>query len=327
MEVLSDILEYLSNTTMKETINILCAADNKYIPYCGIMLTSVFENNKDADVHAYVLIDEPLSKKNRVKMDCLANRYKQTIHFVTVDNSMLQQYPTKDMPYWSIAMYYRLFAADLLPNIDKILYFDCDIIVTGSLKGLYNIDLKDKAVTAAEDIFTYTDIRQNTLGYPVNAGYFNSGVLLMNLTFWRKHNICRQCFHFLSQNYDKLSANDQDVLNAVLWDKRERLPLIYNYQLQFLSKYFFDLQNDEMRKEVLDSYSKAVVIHYAYAIKPWSILFYKKPFFKEWEYYKNISPWAHIRRTLPDRKPINNIIKRFIMWPLGLMKYDSGFIK
>ena len=32
---------------MKNTINILCAADNKYIPYCGIMLTSVFENNKD----------------------------------------------------------------------------------------------------------------------------------------------------------------------------------------------------------------------------------------------------------------------------------------
>ena len=313
---------------MKETINILCATDDNYVPYCGIMLTSVFENNKDVIVNAYVLIDSPLSKRNHRKMEQLADKYKQKIHFVKVDNSIVKNYPAKDMPYWSIAMYYRLFATELLPKeIDKILYFDCDIIVTGSLQQLFNIDLKDKAVAAAEDIFTYSDIRQKTLGYPANAGYFNSGVLLMNLNYWRKHKIGEKCLQFLFENYSKLSANDQDVLNAVLWDKRVCIPLVFNYQLQFLSKYFFELQTEEMKQEVLNTYASPIVIHYAYAIKPWSIMFYKKPFLKEWKHYKQISQWAHLGRTLPQRKTFNNIIKRFIMWPLGLMHYESGFIK
>ena len=312
---------------LHNTINIFCATDDNYVPYCGIMLTSVFENNKDVIVNAYVLIDNPLSKRSHRKMVQLADKYGQTIHFVKVDNSLVKNYPTKDMPYWSIAMYYRLFATELLPKeIDKILYFDCDIIVTGSLKQLFNIDLKNKAVAAAEDIFTYSNIRQCMLGYPENAGYFNSGVLLMNLDYWREHKIGEKCLQFLFENYAILSANDQDVLNAVLWDKRVRIPLVFNYQLQFLSKYFFELQKEEMKQEVLSTYSSPVVIHYAYAIKPWSIMFYKKPFLKEWEHYKHISPWKHIGRTLPKRKTFNNIIKRFIMWPLGLMHYESGFI-
>ena len=312
----------------RDTINILCASDNKYIPYCGIMLTSVFENNKGLDVHAYVLIDAPLSKKNRCKMDNLAKQYGQKIHFVMVDNSMLQYYPTKDMPYWSIAMYYRIFAAELLPaDIDTILYLDCDIIVNGSLKELFQIDMTNRAIAAAEDIYTYTDIRQTTLGYPAEAGYFNSGVLLMNLDYWRKHGISKKCLHYLADNYAKLSANDQDVLNAVLWNKRVLLPLKYNYQVQFLSKYFYDLQKEEMQKEVLDTYVSPIIIHYAYAIKPWSIMYYKKPFLNEWAHYKHISPWARICDTLPTRKAFNNIIKRFVMWPLGLMYYNSGFIK
>ena len=311
-----------------KVINILCAADNKYIPYCGIMLTSVFENNKDVEVNAYVLIDSPLTNSNRYKIDNLAKQYGQRIHFVMVDNTILKKYPTKDMSYWSIAMYYRIFAAELLPiDIDKILYLDCDIIVKGSLNGVFDIDMTDKAIAAAEDIFTYSDIRQKTLGYPVESGYFNSGVLLMNLDYWRKNDIIKKCFQYLTDNYDKLSANDQDVLNAVLWDKRVLLPLKYNYQVQFLSKYFFELQNEEVKKEVLSSYTSPIIIHYAYAIKPWSIMYYLKPFWEEWVHYKNISQWKHICSTLPTRKPLNNIIKRFIMWPLGLMHYDSGFIK
>ena len=35
---------------MSKTINILCATDDNYVPYCGIMLTSVFDNNKDSEI-------------------------------------------------------------------------------------------------------------------------------------------------------------------------------------------------------------------------------------------------------------------------------------
>ena len=50
--------------TSNNTINILCATDDKYVPYCGIMLTSVFENNRRGAVEVYLMIDKPLSDKN-----------------------------------------------------------------------------------------------------------------------------------------------------------------------------------------------------------------------------------------------------------------------
>lgn len=312
----------------KDSINILCATDDNYVPYCGIMLTSVFENNKDVAVNAYVLTDHPLCSSNRKKMEQLAKRYEQNIHFVLVDNNFVKNYPTKDMPYWSIAMYYRLYAEKLLPQtIDKILYLDCDIIVNGSLNELFNIDLEGKAVAAVADIYAFSDERQNNLSYPPTAGYFNSGVLLMNLSYWRELKIGEQCLKYLTANYDKLSANDQDVLNAVLWDKKVSLPLQYNYQIQFLSSYFFNLQTPDMQQEILKTFEHPLIVHFAYAIKPWSIMYYKKPFLSEWEYYQRISPWKHLCKSLSTRKPLNNFIKRFIMWPLGLMHYESGFIK
>ena len=43
--------------------------------------------------------------------------------------------------YISLATYYRLLIPELIPNEDRILYLDCDIIVRKSLSDLYNRDL------------------------------------------------------------------------------------------------------------------------------------------------------------------------------------------
>jgi len=312
----------------REEIHILCATDDAYVPYCGIMLTSLFENNKDVDVCVYVIFDKELSFTNKKRFVQLAGKYGQQIEFVKINNKQLSQFPTKGMDYWSIAMYYRIFAAELLPeSVSKLLYLDCDILVTGSLSELFATDLTGKAVGSISDIFIYTDECQQRLGYAAEHGYFNSGVLLINLDYWREHDVCGQCMSFLSENYERLVANDQDVLNAVLHDQKINLPLTYNYQIQFLSRYFFNLQNDDLKKQVMESYLAPRIIHYAYKTKPWNVMYYKLPFVEDWQHYKRMSLWAHILPTLPKRKCINWLIKRLIMWPLGLMKYDSGFVK
>ena len=118
----------------------------------------------------------------------------------------------------------------------------------------------------------------------------------------------------------------KDVLNAILWDRKLELPLTYNYQLQFLSSYFFNLQSPSMKQNILDTYENPTIIHYAYSIKPWSVMYYRLPFSDVWEHYKRISQWSHTLPTLPRRKVVNNLIKRYIMWPMGLMKYNSGFV-
>lgn len=311
---------------MNDKINILCATDDNYVPYCGIMLTSVFENNKDADVDVYVIIDKPLSLSNEKRFRKLSAKYGQKIEFVMINQAQLSLFPTKGMDYWSIAMYYRIFAEELLPKeVGKILYLDCDIIVKESLAALWKIDMSDKAVGVVHDIFTFYDDAYERLHFPKEVGYFNSGVLLMNLDYWRTHKICQQCMNYLQDNYDKLFANDQDVLNAVLWDKKIELPVTYNYQIQFEGIYFFYKESEALRQEIMQMRGKATVVHYAAPKKPWSVMYYRMPYKWLWRKYKWKSQWWWKLPILPTHKTINYLIKRFILWPLGIM-YKKEYI-
>ena len=304
---------------LEQTIHLLCATDDNYVPYCGVMLTSVFENNKENRVNVYVIIDKPLSLSNQRRFQKLADQYSQTIEYLLIEKEQVSKFPTKGMDYWSIAMYYRIFAEELLPqDIDRILYLDCDIIVRGSLAPLWEMDKTGKAVGIVPDIFTFYDDCYERLQYPKEAGYFNSGVLLMNLVYWREHKICQQCMDYLQENYERLFANDQDVLNAVLWDKKMRLPITYNYQVQFLGKYFYFKEEPALREEIDETKANPVVIHYAVPTKPWNVLYYKMPYKKIWWQYKRQSPWWYVLPSLPKRKTLNYLIKRYLLWPFGI---------
>lgn len=284
------------------TINILCATDNNYVPYCGIMITSLFENNKDSRVCVYVLVDQPLSAGNAKKFAQLATKYGQQIECVMVDKSYLENFPIKGQKYWSIATYYRLYAEELLPKtVNRVLYLDCDIIVTGSLSSLWNIDMTGVAIGTVPDIFFAEQEFFDRLQYPKDASYFNAGSVLLNLGYWREHNAGQQCLDYLGKHYDRVYANDQDVLNAVLWDKKMVLPITYNYQIQFRKKYFFGQYDEAFRQEIL-SVKTPVVIHYAAPIKPWNCLYFKKPYKSEWWHYCRRSQWWYLLPQLPPRK-------------------------
>lgn len=303
---------------MKEIINILCATDDNYVPYCGIMLTSVFDSNKDTPVNAYILIDKELSFASDKKLQKLAKKYNNKIYYCMVDNSFLEKFPIKGMNYWSIATYYRLYATDLLPkSVHRILYLDCDIVVDNPIDYLWKIDMNNTAVGSVPDIFDYSGHFQNRLRYPKEAGYFNAGVLLINVDYWREHSIGKKCLDYLANNYEIIEANDQDVLNAVLWDKKITLPLRYNYQIQYLKHNFYNAL--VQYKDEIDSTKKSpTIIHYAAPQKPWSTLYYKMPYKQIWRKYKWISPWWYILPKLSKHKTVNYFIKRFFLWPLGI---------
>lgn len=51
----------------------------------------------------------------------------------------------------------------------------------------------------------------------------------------------------------------------------------------------------------------------------------KLPYYKEWYKYKNLSLWKHTKKVLPKTKRLNWLIKRYILWPLGI-KYKQEFM-
>lgn len=314
---------------MDSLINILCATDDKYAPYCGVMLTSLFENNKNNDINVFVFVGGPLRRTNQRRFAKLEKQYRRQINFITIDDTIIRNYPIRTSDRLSrltLATYYRLLTADYLPeSIDRVLYLDCDIIVMGDLSSLWNTDLCNKAVFAISDRLVFSvEQPQSRLNYPSDAGYFNAGVLLINLDYWRTNSIRKRSLDYLSTNYDRLLYYDQDVLNAVLWDKSGRLPLDYNFQINFLSKKFLDSVSDSDRGHILRvAEHRPIIIHYISDIKPWSILYYSMPFARVWMRYKKRSPWSGTLPTIPKRKKINWLIKRFVLWPLGIKTIDD----
>lgn len=301
-------------------INIVCATDDKYIPYCGVMLTSLFENNQEREINVYILVDKALSKRGIAKFDRLAKQYKQNINFCQVDKSFFENFPIKGngVGQLSIVTYYRLYAADLLPQtVDKVLYLDCDIIVDGSVGELFDMDWTDVAIVGAPDMSIEWQEFYDRLQYDCSLGYFNAGVVLLNLEYWRQHNIAQECLDYLANNYAIIMNNDQDVLNVVMRAKKKMLPITWNFQTQFLTPFIFDKFSKQMQEEVLKENSPKI-IHYASEMKPWMAYYYSYPFYSLWRKYKKLSPWRYMPEILPKKFKLVALIKRYLFWPLGL---------
>lgn len=221
-------------------INIVCATDDNYVPLCGIMLTSLFESNPGRYFSVYVLA-RGLNDENYKLLNSLLDNHKNRsgeINICKVDISAIEQIPVKFHNYINIATFLRFMIPNILPkDVDRVLYLDGDILVRGDISELYEIDLTDIALAACPEHDGIlgelqpldTERHIEYLGYPRDAGYFNAGVLLINLDYWRKNNISNRLIGYLAENYKKCYYLDQDVLNAVLHDSKIFLPHKFKY--------------------------------------------------------------------------------------------------
>lgn len=301
---------------IQDRLQIVCATDNNYVPYCGIMLTSVLENNHGVDV--YIIVDESFADASRSGLQRLEQKYSDcSVHFVAVDKSCLNGCRTDCNEYISIATYYRLFVTELLPRgVQKVLYLDCDIVVNGSLDEFWHLNMSDSAIAGVPDIYSQNIETYERMQYPMEKIYVNAGVLLMNLDYWRSHRVYERCMEYIANNQERLLWCDQDVLNAVLYDEKVVLPLRWNYQIPMLLKFHFDTFDKPMQQLILAE-RNPVIIHYVSRTKPWNIAYYDLPYDRLWRSYKRKSLWRYIYPQMPKEDGLKTLVKRYILWPLG----------
>lgn len=269
-------------------MNIALCTDDNYANHCAVCITSIFENNKDEDCHVYVLTGG-LTAENNMKFSYLADCYHQKVDVKVMDVSVFSHLQSTN--HLSQSMYYRF----LLPQVvdgDNVLYLDCDIIVRHPLKDLFNIDLTNMACGVVEDQCG-DDIR---LHNPINmfSRYFNSGVLFMNLDYWRKNNVAQDLVDFIANYKGQLMCPDQDALNAVLEGKVKFLDYKYNYQQGFYGDLTW-LRADKW-PAVRETRKNPVVVHYTAGEKPWH-KDCKHPLKAEYDNYMNLHAILHEKKT------------------------------
>ena len=307
-------------------IHIAFCFDENFVMPCGVTLTSILENNKDVEITFHVL-EVGLTEKSKKELDFTINKYPNAslVHY-DLDEKMLQSYNFNicNSELYTIATYARFFIADFLPeNIDKLLYLDCDIIVAKSLSPLWNIDITGYALAGVPDLNCMYNMRDHNLYEVLNFKdsfvYINAGVLLINLKYWREHNLRDKLLDFSIENRDKLFFVDQDVINSVLSESRLFLPTEYNVMDFYYLNEPIILRN--YRDEVEYAINQPVILHYTGTKKPWLVTC-QHPLKSEFLKYKKKSLWKKVPLKWQSEtlKKKIRFYKRSLLVSLGLRR-------
>lgn len=206
-----------------EKINLCLAADNNYAEHMYITVYSALKNlNQNFKCNVYIL-DSWLRNDIKIWFQWLEKIFAwNQILFIHVDEEKYKRYPSFQ---WTYQTYFRLDIPYLLPKLNKVLYLDPDIVVNWDISEFYSLNIYNYAI--ATPIEHMADFMYKFLfKIPSSDWYFNWGVLLMNLDFFRKNNLVDLEFDYL--NNHKEAWSDQEAENAVLCDKRKQVSWIYN---------------------------------------------------------------------------------------------------
>lgn len=301
-------------------LNIAYGTDKNFLYGCAMSIASILLHNKEKKIAFHIFTDH-LENKEKEKFESLAQQYNSEINIYLVSCDWLKKLPNDKN--WSYAIYFRFIAADILySSKDKILYLDCDIICKGSIQEVIEKDIsRIIAAVVTDRDETWWKKRAEALDTPSIAnGYFNSGVLLINLKNWEKESITEKSMAILtdSKRVEKIIYPDQDALNILLSqhiefiDKKYNTQYSINYELKAKKGSFYPNPINE----------KTVFIHYIGPTKPWHS-WGEYPCIKPFLIAREQSPWC----TVPLEMAVStNQLRYCAKHLLKQEKYLSSFL-
>ncbi len=242
---------------MKE-LKIAVAVDENYIYPLKVMLYSLFVTNKEPIT--VFLVHTRISEKKLWEIKSLCISHRAEFRELRLEKDIFQNAPISR--YFTKEMYYRLLLPWLLPGEDRVLYLDPDIIINGSLKELWNMELHEAVMAGVRDRIVMllgtkiaSELKKDTI-------YINSGVLLMNLRQIRKVSSPKEIMSVISKREKDLELQDQDLIN-LMWEGQILLvDDIFNLNPNFL--YLKEYLSMPFQK------NSWKIIHYMGIEKPWN---------------------------------------------------------
>lgn len=289
---------------MSEQLHIACSADERYVAHCAAMLHSVCTHHPPGEITIHFLHDDRLNPATLERLGSFVDRLGACWAPVHVTEDLAQGFP--DEPRYGRLAWYRVLLADLLPNLDRILYLDVDLIVAAPLVELWQLDMDGDTVAAVTNPLypTMSATFLGDLGLPSIDSYFNSGVLLLDLGRWRDGACLQAIRQAIRLGSGLESWPDQNVLNAVLWKRRRRLPPRWNAMTTL-----FELKDEQLPfdgNDLRHARTHPAIVHFIGPYKPWHYRC-QHPFKHLYFEHLEATPWP--RRPVEGRTPLNVVYR------------------
>src|SRR3989338_8552698 len=275
----------------KNTIPIVFTFDDSYaLPAAVAIKSLVHTGSRDTWYEIYVLYRN-LSDANRNALDKVAD-----IHWIKVDESLFSGVPVS--AEYPVDVYYRLAIHDILPQYDRILYSDVDVLFQGDLTAVYETDMEGaywagvpleknempslEAISAqvgnpddANFMSGHTKFAENS-----NLNIFSNGFMVINAKKMREDHMTEKFLETIKKFSGRLKMFYLEVLNLACQNGTiKSLPFEYcvlediaiakDYKktnlYPFLSRVFSD-------KELVRAIRKPVILHYTGAepVRVWN---------------------------------------------------------
>lgn len=283
-------------------INIVLITDNNYVKYTAITIASIKENKLSGTLLNINILSNNLLEENKrlfmsFKTDTINVNIIDASDYIEKFKQIIQN---RHVTYTALLKFYIPI---IFRDLDKILYFDSDLIIQGDLTEFYNHKLRDYYAECVIDIQTYNKRHLKSIGFNYKK-YFNSGVLLLNLNKLREDNITEKLIQ------DKLNNSryifmDQDTFNKVFSNNVRFISYKYNflpelvYSFKYSIKDLSEFYNEPFPKDIEDLYRNCLIFHYGGKRKAWvyEVEYFSDLYKKYWE----LSP---ITAEFPQLQPL-----------------------
>lgn len=291
----------------------LCyATDNNFCIQTAVSMLSVLAESRGKPL-CFHLLDAGVSDENYKKLSAITAEADVALKRYDV-RLLLERVKKTGQKSWgdfpTHATWARMFLPELLPErIDRVLYLDGDVLANGDYTTLFERALNGCPMAAVEDCVPRS--HKQKIGLPANTRYVNAGVLLFDMTCWRKTYDPNWPEHYLAGTL-RYPMADQDVINLMFQGGCTYLPLQYNYTSWYraldLAALKRLMQDDRLcqhtREEQIACQNEAIFIHYntcSLLVRPW----YQNatdPATEYWLKYYQRSAWKDT--SLPAEPPV-----------------------
>jgi len=267
---------------MKKREHVVFTIDKNYLEHWVVALYSLLKNNPQYLIYVHLIYDEIADEKLFTCKQFFKDTFDCTVEVYSLNSQFMDDF--KLSHHVNKATYFRLCMAEVLPKeIDEVLFLDSDLIVHGSLEGLFENILHDGVwLRAVSHRFTPKQKEHlESFGLSKESDYFNAGVMQVHLKEWRDHQLSAQFLECAHTKKESILWWDQDVLNACCANRWETLPSKYNLIWEIMEAKESDSDSEEANKN-------PIIIHYTRSVKPWHS--------HSWHPYKELY-WSYRREV------------------------------
>lgn len=306
---------------MKKDVPIVFLTDENYAIPTGVAIQSLLDHYHGNEKLTIVVICVDVSQASKDRFRRFASE-RVAFSLMDADGTTVQQF-SEAGNHVTATTYVKFSIARLLPQYDRLLYLDGDILVQQDITELLAYEVDGYYIAAVLDMSAMAEVQWHRRLDRLR--YFNAGVMLLNGSKLREENLEKKLFDARKRDAEKEQPEylcmDQDVMNDVFDNRFKALPLRWNMMTYNMLKSAFTI-NQINRFYHTDYHDlnamqdDAAILHLTNEYKPWK---YKGAFMAD--------AWMAVFRRCPFGDLRLNLLQgedAFIVDPSRKQHQDAG---